>query len=67
MITKDELVMEIEALSFEGDEKKFMEALERYAARAEKERKRVRRAFWFNILTGAALLFLAMVCLEIVT
>ena len=42
---------------------KTIEALKR----AEQEERRIRRDFWINILTGGALLFLAMVCLEIVT
>jgi len=31
------------------------------------EEKLIRRDFWINILLGGILLFLAMICLEIVT
>ena len=67
MITRDEIIMEIEARSFEGDTEKLMEAIEKLTARREQEMKLIRRAFWRNIFIGGALLFLAMICLEIVT
>ena len=37
------------------------------AEQHELDIKRLRRDFWINVLTGGVLLFLAMICLEIVT
>jgi len=44
--------------------------IERWVERSKrviKQQRKLRRDFWINILTGGALLFLAMIFLEIVT
>jgi len=55
--------MSSEDCEFEWLQKKLNWEAEQH----ELEMKRIRRDFWINILTGGLLLFLAMICLEIVT
>lgn len=78
MITRDEIEIEITKLGFNKHDvyaivEAIMEAknpcvrLVFAQLRNERERKQIMRDFWINIFIGGALLFLAMICLEIVT